>query len=92
MYSYGNVADGGLDMSVALLNAQNIPLFEPSVTFILLFALLQDLELWISREVVTDGYNLVARAGRVVQEIHVETDKTLEEMKTIVGEVLKRVM
>lgn len=51
----------------------------------------QDLELWMSREVVTDGFNLVARAGRIVQEIHVSTSMDTEAMKSAVQRVLKRV-
>jgi len=51
----------------------------------------QDLELWMSREAVTDGFNLVARAGRVVQEIHVRTSMNAESMRGTVQRVLKRV-
>lgn len=46
--------------------------------------LVQDLELWITKEVVTDGFNLLARAGRVVQEVHVSTDMSREEMKATI--------
>lgn len=52
----------------------------------------QDLELWISKEVVAGGYNLLARAGRVVQEIHVETGLEPGEMKAAVQRVLKRLV
>lgn len=51
----------------------------------------QDLELWMTREEVTDGFNLVARAGRVVQEIHVTTGMPAREMKAAVQRVLQRV-
>lgn len=51
----------------------------------------QDLELWMSKESVTDGFNLVARAGRVVQEIHVCTSMDAESMRGTVQRVLKRV-
>jgi predicted RNA-binding protein with RPS1 domain len=51
----------------------------------------QDLELWMSREAVAGGYNLAARAGRVVQEIHVDTAMAPEEMRAAVQRVLKRV-
>lgn len=51
----------------------------------------QDLELWMSKEAVTDGFNLVARAGRVVQEIHVRTDMDADSMRGAVQRVLKRV-
>lgn len=51
----------------------------------------QDLELWMSKESVTDGFNLVARAGRVVQEIHVCTSMNAESMRGTVQRVLKRV-
>lgn len=49
----------------------------------------QDLELWISRFSVEDGYNLVARAERTVQELHVTTQLPPEEMRNIVQTVLK---
>lgn len=51
----------------------------------------QDLELWMTRETVSDGFNLVARAGRVVQEIHVKTSVSSDEMKRVVQQVLKRI-
>lgn len=51
----------------------------------------QDLELWITRETVSDGFNLVARAGRVVQEIHVKTAMGSDQMKSVVQQVLKRI-
>jgi len=51
----------------------------------------QDLELWISREAVADGFNLVARAGRVLQEIRVATGMSAGEMRSAVQRVLKRV-
>lgn len=51
----------------------------------------QDLELWISKEGVADGFSLVARAGRVAQEINVITDMSAAEMRAAVQRVLKRV-
>lgn len=51
----------------------------------------QDLELWISREAVADGFNLVARTGKVLLEIHVVTDMSADEMRAAVQDVLKRV-
>lgn len=52
----------------------------------------QDLELWISKEVVKDGYNLVVRTGRLVQEIHVTTDLPSEGMKESVQRVLRQLV
>ena len=52
----------------------------------------QDLELWMSKESLTDGYNLIARAGRVVQEIHVRTGIDAESMKQTVQRVLAKVV
>lgn len=52
---------------------------------------LQDLELWISKEVLDDGYNLVTRAGRTVQELKVTTKLPLEEMKSAIQRVLQRI-
>ena len=51
----------------------------------------QDLELWISKDAVADGFSLVARAGRVAQEINVVTDMSAGEMRAAVQRVLKRV-
>ena len=51
----------------------------------------QDLELWISKESVADGFSLVARAGRIAQEIYVATDMSAGEMRAAVQRVLKRV-
>ena len=50
----------------------------------------QDLELWMTNQKVEDGYNLVARAGKLVQEVHVSTRLTRDEMKRAIQRVLKR--
>ncbi|CAG9460206.1 unnamed protein product [Pedinophyceae sp. YPF-701] len=50
----------------------------------------QDLQVWITKEVVEDGWNVVARAGVAMQEIHVKTDMQLPEMKRAVKNVLDR--
>lgn len=50
----------------------------------------QDLELWISKEVMEDGFTLVTRAGRTVQELKVTTAVPLEEMKSAIQRVLQR--
>ena len=55
-------------------------------------AVSQDLELWISREVVADGYTLVARSGRLVQEIHVTTGMAPDEIRGAVTRVLSRLV
>lgn len=52
----------------------------------------QDLELWITRESVEDGFNLLARAGRTVQEIHVSTEMSRPEMKETIQQLLKRII
>lgn len=57
-----------------------------------LHACVQDLELWLTKEEVADGFNLVARAGRVVQEIHVVTELTKDDMKQTVQRVLARLV
>ena len=41
----------------------------------------QDLELWLTNVQVEDGYNLLARSGRQVQEIHVVTNLNREAIK-----------
>lgn len=50
----------------------------------------QDLELWIAKERLEDGYNLITRAGRTVQELKVTTDVPLDAMKSAVQTVLRR--
>ena len=55
-------------------------------------AVSQDLELWMSKEVVEDGYNVVVRAGRLVQEIHVVTALDAEDMKAAVQRVLRKLV
>lgn len=55
-------------------------------------AVSQDLELWISREGVADGFNLVARAERTVQELHVTTQLSAQEMKRVVQAVLQQLL
>ena len=50
----------------------------------------QDLELWIAKERLQDGYNLITRAGRTVQELKVTTDVPLDVMKSAVQTVLRR--
>lgn len=52
----------------------------------------QDLELWLSKEEVEDGFNLVAWYGRTLQEIHVRTELRRVEMKDTLRSVLKRTM
>ena len=52
-------------------------------------AVSQDLEVWMSREVVADGFILVARAGRFVQEVHVTTTLEAGEVRAMVARVLK---
>ena len=51
----------------------------------------QDLELWITKEIVDDGYNLAVRAGRMVQEVHVATAMSPEQMRSTVQRVLRSI-
>ncbi|DBA82499.1 hypothetical protein WJX79_007278 [Trebouxia sp. C0005] len=50
----------------------------------------QDLELWISKEVLEDGFVLVTRAGRTVQELKVTTKLDVDVIKSAVQKVLQR--
>ncbi len=50
----------------------------------------QDLELWISKEVLEDGFVLVTRAGRTVQELKVTTKLDVDFIKSAVQKVLQR--
>jgi len=51
----------------------------------------QDLELWMTNDKVVDGYNLVARAGRQVQEVHVKSSLSREDIKVAVVRVTSRI-
>ncbi len=50
----------------------------------------QDLELWLTNDKVADGYNLVARAGRQVQEVHVKTAMARDDIKAAVQRCTSR--
>ena len=52
----------------------------------------QDLELWIGREGVQGGTNLLARAGRLVQEILVVTSLDADDMKATIQRVLRKLV
>ena len=54
--------------------------------------LVQDLELWLSREVVPDGHLLITRAGKTVQELQIKTSLSAPEMKSAVQRVLRRLV
>jgi hypothetical protein len=52
----------------------------------------QDLELWLSNEPVEDGkFSLLARAGRQVQEVQLNTELDREGIKAAVQRVTGRV-
>ncbi|GMH38199.1 hypothetical protein BSKO_06083 [Bryopsis sp. KO-2023] len=53
-------------------------------------AVSQDLEVWLSREEVSQGYTIVSRAGRSLQEVHVTTAMSRDEMKTRLADLLKK--
>ncbi|KAK9835401.1 hypothetical protein WJX81_007126 [Elliptochloris bilobata] len=55
-------------------------------------AVSQDLELWMGREGVEGGYNLLARAGRLVQEILVSTSLGADDMKATIQRVLRKLV
>lgn len=63
---------------------------EPRDSTVCVSVYLQDLELWIAKERLEDGYNLITRAGRTVQELKVTTDVPLDVMKSAVQTVLRR--
>ncbi|KAK3271650.1 hypothetical protein CYMTET_20016 [Cymbomonas tetramitiformis] len=52
----------------------------------------QDLELWLTSIAVEDGYNLLARVGRQVQEVHVVTDLDRDAIKNTVKNVSSKVI
>lgn len=53
-------------------------------------AVSQDLEIWISTTEMADGYGLVIRSGRLVQELTVETTMSKEELREMTQTVLKK--
>lgn len=50
----------------------------------------QDLEVWMSTTEVEGGFALIARAGRLLQEIRVTTKLTKDELRGITQKVLKQ--
>lgn len=52
-------------------------------------AVSQDLEVWLSREEISQGYTIVSRAGRSLQEVHVTTAMSRDEMKTRLADILR---
>lgn len=54
-------------------------------------AVSQDLELYLTNLKVEDGYNLVARAGMLVQEVHVSTKLSRDDMKKAIQTALKKI-
>lgn len=52
-------------------------------------AVSQDLEVWMSTEEVEGGYMLIARAGRLVQEIRIQTQLQKEDIRDTIEAVLK---
>lgn len=52
----------------------------------------QDLEIYISRRDVEGGYVLVARAGRIVQEVNIVTALKPAGLKSAMQRALKRLM
>lgn len=50
----------------------------------------QDLELWLSKEVLEDGYAVVARSGKVLQEFVLKTTLSKEEIKNLLTIVLRK--
>jgi predicted RNA-binding protein with RPS1 domain len=51
----------------------------------------QDLELWMTNKKIENGYRFVARAGKMLQEVHVITKLSRDEIKELVKNVLKRI-
>lgn len=52
----------------------------------------QDLEIYISKKEVANGYSLVARAGRIVQEVNITTDLDPAGLKAAMQRALKRLV
>eukprot|EP01026_Neomeris_dumetosa_P038954 TRINITY_DN3184_c0_g1_i3.p1 TRINITY_DN3184_c0_g1~~TRINITY_DN3184_c0_g1_i3.p1 ORF type:complete len:344 (-),score=42.51 TRINITY_DN3184_c0_g1_i3:111-1142(-) len=54
-------------------------------------AVSQDLQLYMAKEEVSDGFNLVARGGKWVQEVHVQTQLSRDEFKKSLQKALRRI-
>ena len=52
----------------------------------------QDIELYLTRKEVNDGFNVVARIGKQLRELHISTDLSRDEMKATLRRVIKRVV
>ena len=72
---------GLLDICANLLTEDGIDAVIPGRQAVEQRVVSQDLELWLTNVVVDDGYNLLARAGRQVQEIHVVTGLDRDAIK-----------
>ena len=72
---------GLMDICANLLTEEGIDAVIPGRQAVEQRVVSQDLELWLTNAVVEDGYNLLARAGRQVQEIHVVTKLNRDSIK-----------
>jgi predicted RNA-binding protein with RPS1 domain len=72
---------GLMDICANLLTEDGIDAVIPGRQAVEQRVVSQDLELWLTNAVVADGYNLLARAGRQVQEIHVVTRLNRDNIK-----------
>ena len=72
---------GLMDICSNLLTEEGIDAVIPGRQAVEQRVVSQDLELWLTNVVVEDGYNLLARAGRQVQEIHVVTKLSRDSIK-----------
>jgi hypothetical protein len=43
----------------------------------------QELEVWLAKETVAGGYNVVVREGKVMQELHLNTTLYREQVKIV---------
>jgi len=69
------------DICSSLLKEEGIDAVIPGRQAVEQRVVSQDLELWLTNVFVEDGYNLLARSGRQVQEIHVVTKLDRESIK-----------
>ena len=69
------------DICSSLLREEGIDAVIPGRQAVEQRVVSQDLELWLTNVFVEDGYNLLARSGRQVQEIHVVTKLDRDSIK-----------
>lgn len=80
--NYDNIPEieGFVDICNALMEKEGVQGISPGRRHTERHTVSQGLEIYLTTETVDDGFNIVARSGRTVQEAHVSTSLRREEM------------